>query len=395
MRFNLFLAIFGLLFSVGADWYLCRRLSFLRNLNRYLRYHVELLTVCQYVALLTAVFIPIKSASDTLFTVTMWLIFIFISVFFSKLALLLGDSVCRLYRKIRRLPGKSVTPGAWIFSGCIFIALWWGALINRNRISVVECHLYFHDLPAAFDGYRVVQISDFHVSAWGSDTSFVSRVVDKINKMEPDLILFTGDIVTRRSTELEPMVAPLSRLRAKDGLYAVLGNHDYGDYMQWESDSAHLADRLNLKRLYGATPFRLLNNETDYIHHGEDSIAIIGVENIAEPPFITYGDLDRAYDDLSDGVFKILLSHNPRHWTNDIENDAAKNIALTLSGHTHAMQIQIGGHSPAALKYPTDWGVYEDSLGHFLYVNRGLGTVGFPMRLGATPEITLFTLSSR
>lgn len=396
MRFSLVMALAGLLCALALDYYFFRRFrQYPGGLAHKTKCATLGITFIEYICLLVGIVIPLGVDSDNVFLVKIWLLFIFFSIFASKLLLFICDVVARLYRKVRHLSGHKVPVAALVVSALFFIIMWWGALINRNRISIVECRLTFPDLPAQFDGYRIVHISDFHIGSWGNDTAFVSRVVDKVNSLEPDLILFTGDIVSRKSTELVPMIPPLQRLRAKDGLYAVLGNHDYGDYAKLSDDSALIAERQNLKRLYAFTPFRLLNNTSDFIYSNGDSIAIIGVENIAEPPFITYGNLDEAYPDFTDGVFKILLSHNPRHWVDDISGKSEKNIALTLSGHTHAMQIQIAGHSPAKLKYPTDWGLFTDSLGRHLYVNRGLGTVGLPMRIGATPEITLITLSVR
>ena len=394
MKFSILFALIGLLVSVVLDGYLLRRLMItLRTLRRPLAIAYLGVTFIEYASMITAIAIPVANASDGVFLVLMWLIFIFLSIFCSKLVLVIADLVARLYRKIRRKPSAGISKITVAISCVVFLALWWGALINRNRISVVECELSYSDLPIGFDGYKIVQISDFHVGTWGSDTAFVARVVDRINALNPDLIVFTGDIVNRKSEELEPMISPLTRLKAKDGLYAVMGNHDYGDYVRWDSDSAHMADRQNLRHLYSMTSFHVLDNTHEFIYRGGDSIAVVGVENIGEPPFATYGSLEAAYPDLSDSVFKLLLSHNPRHWMRDISGHTDKNIALTLAGHTHAMQIQIAGHSPASLKYDTDWGLFTDSRGQNLYVNRGLGTVGLPMRLGATPEITLFTLS--
>ncbi len=273
-----------------------------------------------------------------------------------------------------------------------FLVMWWGALINRNRIAVTDIQVISQRWPQAFDGYRIVQISDLHTGTWGTDTTFMSRLTDRINTLDPDLIVFTGDIVNRRSDEFEPMVSAFGRLRARDGVYAILGNHDYGDYCKWPDEKDHMADRRNLRRLYGLTGHRLLLNETVYLTRGNDSIALIGVENIGEPPFSTYGDLAKAYPDTGDSMPKILLTHNPAHWTKSIENNRDTNIDLTLSGHTHAMQIQVAGVTPSSIRYKTPWGVYTDTLGHTLNVNRGAGTVGMPMRLGATPEITLITL---
>lgn len=273
--------------------------------------------------------------------------------------------------------------------------MWWGAVINRHRISVTPVELESPRWPRSFDGYKIAQISDLHVGTWGTDTTFLSKLVDNINALDPDLIVFTGDIVNRQSDEFAPMISTFSRLKAPDGVFAVMGNHDYGDYRSWPDENAHLADRTNLHNLYKLTGHRLLLNETEYITRGNDSIAVIGVENIGEPPFATYGDLGQAYADTSDSLPKILLSHNPAHWTHDIKDNPAQNIDLTLSGHTHAMQIQIAGLSPSSMRYSTPWGLYTDSLGHSLVVNRGAGTVGMPMRLGATPEITLITLRSK
>ena len=136
----------------------------------------------------------------------------------------------------------------------------------------------------------------------------------------------------------------------------------------------------------------MLNNSTEFIRRGNDSIALIGVENVGDPPFNTYGDLDEAYPTLDDPVVKILLSHNPAHWDDDIKDSPDKNIALTLSGHTHAMQMSAFGFSPASWRYPTWGGLYSDNDGHQLYVNIGIGEVAIPARIGATPEITLITL---
>ncbi len=251
----------------------------------------------------------------------------------------------------------------------------------------------FADLPEDFDGYKIVQFSDFHVGTYGSDTAFVSEVVDVMNGLGADAIFFTGDIVNRRTGELTPFVKPLSRLHAPDGVYSILGNHDYGDYCTWESDADKAENLEEMKSLQKEMGWELLNNSTVYLREGADSIALVGVENWGEPPFKAYGDLDKAYPNQSDSVFKILLTHNPMHWVERISGNDTVNIDLALSGHTHAMQMQIGGWSPSKWRYPTWGGLYGDESGaHKLYVNIGLGTVAIPARIGATPEITLITL---
>ena len=206
-------------------------------------------------------------------------------------------------------------------------------------------------------------------------------------------MLFTGDIVNRRTDELLPQVKPLSRLKAADGVYSILGNHDYGDYKKWPSAEMKSENMDMMYRLQRDMGWNLMNNRSEYIRRGNDSIALIGVENWGDPPFTVYGDLDKAYPMQSDSTFKILMTHNPAHWSEKIADNDTVNIALSLSGHTHAMQCQIGSWSPAEWRYDNWGGLYDDlSSRHKLYVNIGLGTVALPARIGATPEITVLTL---
>ena len=178
------------------------------------------------------------------------------------------------------------------------------------------------------------------------------------------------------------------------GVYSILGNHDYGDYFNWPNDSSKAANMELMDSLKAKMNWQLLRNQTAWLRCGSDSIALVGVENVGDPPFHIYGDLPASYPgSLSDDVFKILLSHNPAHWVADIKDNPSAQIALTLSGHTHAMQMEAFGISPAAFRYPTWGGMYSDSDSlRRLYVNIGIGEVGIPARIGATPEVTLFTL---
>jgi hypothetical protein len=213
-----------------------------------------------------------------------------------------------------------------------------------------------------------------------------------VNALKPDLILFTGDIVNRNTAELKPFVKVLSRLHAKQGVYSILGNHDYGDYEDWSSSKEKAENMQLLKDLQAKMGWTMLNNAHQALTVGSDTIMLIGVENIGDAPFPTYGNLAEAYPNVGDKHFKILMSHNPAHWTSAIKDNENCNIALTLAGHTHAMQIEAFGVSPAYFRYRTWGGMYNDELNHRLYVNIGIGTVGFPARIGATPEITHFTL---
>lgn len=346
-----------------------------------------------------ALCLPTKSLASELSPV-MWLLFIAITVAISQIIYTfcsLLSWIPRIFRKKRWLTGL------WLglpLSLIVFILLWWGVLIGRYRIDTENVEISSHRLPESFEGYRIAQISDLHVGTWRNDTTFVSYLVDSVNSLNPDLIVFTGDIVNRRTDELLPFVTVLSRLRAKDGVYSILGNHDYGDYARWPTPEEKVANLEELKALQKKMGWSMLNNSHAYIRNEQgDSILLIGVENWGEPPFSQYGDLAVAYPDYpsKNETFKILLSHNPEHWNEIVSENS--NIDLTLSGHTHAMQMMISlGNwkwSPASFKYRHWGGLYQNESpdkGKNLYVNIGAGEVGLPMRLGADPEITVFTL---
>lgn len=338
-------------------------------------------------------FIPVQSASDTSLVSLMWTIFGYITIYVPKYVFTVFDllaSLPRLWHK-RRVAALSMTGG--VMAVVLFVVLWWGALINRYNIDVKEVEVRIPNLPEAFEGMRIVQISDLHVGTYRNDSTFLGKLVASINELHPDMIVFTGDIVNRRTAELEPFVDVLSGLHAPYGVFSVLGNHDYGDYYKWPEKAAREANNNRLAELNGRMGWTLLNNDYRDIVVDGDTLVIIGVENIGDPPFHVYGDLSKAYPDVTDSKTKILLSHNPSHWVMNIADHDDKEVALTLSGHTHAMQMTFFGWSPASFRYKTWGGLYADQSGkHQLYVNIGTGTVGFPARIGATPEVTLITL---
>ncbi len=351
--------------------------------------------VLLYVALIVGVSMPRRSGDDGSLLFIMWVLFGYMTFIMPKLVFVVVDAVALLpvLWHGRRWRWLSLTGG--VIAIVAFLAMWWGALVNRFRVDVREVDFEFPHLPAAFDGFRIVQISDLHVGTYGDDDRFVRKLVGVINGLHPDAVMFTGDIVNRHSSELAPFVDALSGIEAPYGVFSILGNHDYGDYADWPSEADKAADVAALCAMQESMGWKLLLNQTEFIHSGRDSIAVIGVENIGDPPFRIYGSLHKAYPAVGDSVSKILLSHNPAHWTDSIAGHDDVNIALTLSGHTHAMQIEVAGMSPAALRYATWGGMYGDETGrHALYVNIGAGTVGMPMRLGATPEITLITLKA-
>ncbi len=343
---------------------------------------------------------PLRDRSSSISSV-MWMLYTFLSIYIPKFLYVIFSLVGRILPAYRR---RKVNYGAMLgFPLAIIVCLlmWWGVVFTRHDIEVIPVEIFSEKLPPAFDNYKIVQFSDAHVGTWGKDTTFISKLVDRINSLDPDLIVFTGDIVNRETGELEPFMKVLSRLNAKDGVYSILGNHDYGDYIDWEYSSERATNNALLQVWQKQMGWTMLNNEHRFIRHDNDSIALIGVENWGEPPFHQYGNLGKAYNlsgdsinNVNDDKFKILLSHNPEHWNQEVTK--ISNIDLTLSGHTHAMQfmIRLGDWkwSPAGFRYQQWGGLYErlNPKGEpmKLYVNIGCGEVAIPSRIGAIPEIT-------
>lgn len=264
----------------------------------------------------------------------------------------------------------------------------YGALFGTENFQIRETTIYSKDLPKGFENYRIVQISDIHCGSWAGDTQALQKAVNLINAQEPDLIVFTGDLVNNIATELDEFMPVLSQLKAKDGVYSVLGNHDYAMYIPWESPEKKEENLLALKQKQADMNWKLLNNRHVKLYQNGDSLALIGVENCGRPPFPNYAKLPEALEG-TEGMFKVLLSHDPSSWRREVLPET--DIQLTLSGHTHAMQTKIFGFSPAVWVYPEYEGLYTEG-GQMLYVNIGLGHLMYPLRLGAWPEITLLTL---
>lgn len=348
------------------------------------------------ILIVVTVSLPRRNCSNEMLLGVMWSLYTYVSIYIPKYIFIVFDLIAKIPRLFHQQRLKWLSLSGMILAVLTFIAMWWGALINRYDINITRIDVEVPNLPAKFDGYTIAQISDFHVGTYGTDTTYVSKVVDAVNKLDADLIVFTGDIVNSKTNELEPHVFPLSRLTAPDGVMSILGNHDYGDYSEWPSQLAKQANMTRMYELQDQMGWRLLRNETEFIRRGSDSIAVVGVENIGDPPFHVYGSLKKAYPALDDSITKILLSHNPAHWVDSIADRKEVNVPLTLSGHTHAMQMEMFGWSPAKYRYKTWGGLYTDEdKTHQLYVNIGIGTVAIPARIGATPEITLITLKKK
>lgn len=396
MRIPLIILIVVLLLGFLLDWYIWKALKERLKSHIYSRIHLVVASLL-WLMLIVAVCLPRRSGSDEMLLRIMWMLFGYMTVYSAKFVFVIFDLLASLPRLWHKKRLKWLTRCGVGLSVLWFVTVWWGALINRFNHQIVEQTIYIENLPSGFDGFRIVQISDLHVGTYGDDSSYLAEMMSIVNALHPDVVFFTGDIVNRNTGELAPHIDTLKRLHSPNGVYAILGNHDYGDYTDWESSQAKEANLAALvSHIRRDMGWKLLLNQTSYIYSGGDSIAIIGVENVGDPPFKTYGSLAKAYSTPSDSVVKILLTHNPAHWVDSIRNNPEINIPLTLSGHTHAMQMEVGGVSPAALRYETWGGLYTDSINgqgnHQLYVNIGIGTVGLPMRIGATPEITVLTL---
>lgn len=265
-----------------------------------------------------------------------------------------------------------------------------GGLFGAEHLQVKQVNIRSTRVPEGLNGLRIVQFSDFHLGGFPESSDFIKRVVTQINALNPDIVLFTGDLVNSQASEILPFKQELSKIHAKYGVYSVMGNHDYGNYYAWNSEKERLQNVADFRSMQREMGWSLLDNVSTFVVHGNDTLNIIGVENWGDPPFGQHGDLKKAIAGIDTAAhFNILLSHNPVHWDEEVVPDTQ--IDLTLSGHTHAMQIQFGNLSPAWFRYKKWGGLYQQE-GQYLYVNRGLGTVLLPMRIGAYPEITLIEL---
>ena len=269
-----------------------------------------------------------------------------------------------------------------------------GIYRGRHNYRVLSYELEFNDLPAEFDGYKITHISDIHSGSL-QKINKVEYAVDLINKQNSDLVLFTGDFVNNKAIELNKWKKIFSKIKAKDGKFSVLGNHDYGDYVNWKSDQEKKENFKNLLNSQKEMGFKLLLNESVNINSLNQSISLVGVENWGKGGFRKNGDIDKACLGLRKKDFKVVMSHDPSHWDQILLNHQT-HFHLTLSGHTHGMQFGI--EIPGWIKWsPVKWvykywaGIYYEK-NQYLNVNRGFGVLGFPGRVGVWPEISVITL---
>jgi predicted MPP superfamily phosphohydrolase len=266
---------------------------------------------------------------------------------------------------------------------------------NKYNYKVVKHKLSFDNLPSSFKGLKIIHISDIHTGSL-LDKEAVEKGIKMILEQKPDVVFFTGDLVNDRATEMEGYMELFSKITAPMGVYSSLGNHDYGDYVQWPQDGISKEQNLeNLKKVHAELGWRLLLNEHIVLEKNNEKIAVLGVENWSSKiRFPKYGKLENAYKGSDAYPFKILLSHDPSHWDAQVRTDY-NDIDLMLSGHTHGMQfgVEIPGikWSPVQYVYKEWAGLYETG-NNKLYVNRGFGFLGYPGRVGVMPEITVLEL---
>ena len=336
---------------------------------------------------------------------------VFVSIYLPKFVFAVFSLIHQLKNFLRFLltvavPAKKSKQGivstfrwsAWILYLGFFLALFvflvtlHGIFYGRYQFEVVEKELWFRDLPASFDGLRIVHFSDTHLGSFANPGP-VQEGLARINTLDPDVIIFTGDLINNNIQEVEPYIESFRALQSKEGSFSVLGNHDMGDYRRWATIEEQEQSITHLEAFYVDVGFQLLRNASHVLRRGADSLVVLGVDNWGLPPFLQYGKLEKALDGLDHGTFKLLLTHDPSHWRAEVVPQS--NIQLTLSGHTHGMQMGLLNRflrwSPSSWIYPEWAGTYRAGQ-QKIYVNRGFGFLSFPGRIGMPPEITLLIL---
>ena len=268
-----------------------------------------------------------------------------------------------------------------------------GIIFGKYRHTVRKVKLRFKNLPENFKGYKIVQISDVHSGSFFNPQKS-QKAIDLINEQDADVVLFTGDMVNNYADEFKPFIPLFKSIKAKDGKFSILGNHDYGDYGAWNSREEKAQNIPTLKNYQAEAGFKLLRNENIALEKNGEKIYLLGVENWGIKPFPQYGDLDKALKGVPEDAIKVLMSHDPTHF-DEVVKKHKTHVHLTLSGHTHGMQFGLDlkniKWSPVKFKYKK-WADLYESEGKYLYVNRGFGVIAYPGRVGINPEITVIEL---
>jgi predicted MPP superfamily phosphohydrolase len=394
MRISLLLSILLLVVNILSDIYIIRQIP--KRIKTKL-FNISVWGVNTIIYALFVVFVCMVYMKNFQFISKNieLLVFFFLLLSLPKILFLLIspiDYLVKLFTKRRRYIFTIV---AMVVSLLTFTLLLYGMAVGRKKLVCNSVEITSAELPKEFDRLKIVHISDLHLKSFYGDTTVISQMVDKINSLNPDIVCVTGDIVSLTADEILPYKPQLSRIKAKEGVYSIMGNHDYGDYVKWNSEEDKLFNIQKLNTYQKEMGWQMLNNGYANITNQGDTIIVIGVENWGNPPFSRYGNLNEAYKTLTDNKYKILLSHNPEHWQQVL---GETNINLTLSGHTHAMQLKfvLGENQYSLASLRGEWwsGLYQRGE-QSLYVNDGIGCTLFTFRVGAYPEITLITIKAQ
>lgn len=384
-----------LLLWLSADFYFYQAIETLVRSAavRWSYWSIDLLLMISFIAVML-----MRRGSRLQQTAITWLMGLVLLVFVPRLfsaPILLIEDITRLFRGFppRALWVSELTLGV---AAMLFFVVLFGITRGRHFYRLKKQTIYFSDLPEAFDGFTITQITDVHAGSF-TNAAGVQKGLDLVNAQKSDVILFTGDLVNNQASEMDRWIGAFSRLTAPMGKYSILGNHDYGDYIQWETAGAKKDNLAQLKQVHHKIGFRLLLDEAITLYKEGESIVLLGVENWGKGGFHKYGDLSKATNGVPDDAFKILMSHDPSHWEG-VTLQHNQHIHLTLSGHTHGMQFgfELFGlkWSPVKYVYKQWLGLYERA-GRFLYVNRGFGFLGLKGRIGMWPEVAVITLKHK
>lgn len=374
--------------------------------NKFLRYGVLLVSIAVYINFFITMFSYDRGNGQTpQFQMAMGLLLTFLIPKLVVIIILFGEDIYRWIvkgisavssRDTQPLAGrrKFISQLALGLAAIPFVSFIYGIVQGKYNYKVLKYQLTFDDLPEAFDGYTITQISDIHSGSF-TNKQKIQYGVDLINEQKSDLLLFTGDIVNNKADEMNDWIDVFDKLEAKEGKYSILGNHDYGDYMDWKNPKEKIDNFQAVKDVHKKIGFDLLCNENRYLEKDGQRIALIGVENWGKGGFKKNGDLKKASTNIKKEDFKILMSHDPSHWQEIVKQDDF-NYHLTLSGHTHGLQmgIEIPGFfkwSPSQYVYKQWAGLYQE-FGRYINVNRGFGYHAFPGRVGVWPEVTVIEL---
>ena len=400
--------ITSILFFLIFQWYSYQAIKTFTS-NRWLLFAYFLFVIMVVGNLLFYTVVLERSTSNE--PRLMYAIGFFISLFVFQILvtiLLLGEDIFRIpqgiYAYFSKMPDqvqflpqrrKLISQIAVGLAAIPFASLLYGMFRGKYNFKVLSYKLEYDDLPEAFEGFKIAQISDVHSGSFDNPKK-VQYGVDLVNAQDADVVFFTGDLVNNRAEEILPWIQTFKKINAKHGVYSILGNHDYGDYSPWESPEAKKKNMEDLKKAQKKMGWDLLLNESRFIEKQGQRIAILGVENWGSGGFKKAGDLNKALSNVAAEDFKILMSHDPSHWEAQVIPHPF-NIHLTLSGHTHGMQfgIEIPGWikwSPIKWRYKQWAGIYE-KLNQRLNVNRGFGYLAYPGRVGIWPEVTVITLN--